>query len=233
MGKFFKERAWYTALLICSTIYVYINKKQIYDFSTLNGYNLIFIVWLFLLLYPLFAEMEILGVKIKKEVQKANSELKENVEKMKEQIIELRIANNINNTIHIEGVLPTKEQLSNLLLEANQKPSKKSESILSNREIQCDEEPVHMFKVRYNIESVLKKLVKKYELSAERIHTPIQAIKFLRDNEYIDGFTSDIAIEIIKIANHSVHGEIISKEYFDFVNKMYPRLMDALNDVLN
>lgn len=55
---------------------VWCYRFDIYELKELNARNLIFILWLILLLLPLFSEMEFLGVKIKKEVQKETEEVK-------------------------------------------------------------------------------------------------------------------------------------------------------------
>lgn len=55
----------------------------------LNAKNIIFILWIFLLAFPLFSEMEILGIKVKKEVEKATEEVKESLKNIQTQIIQL------------------------------------------------------------------------------------------------------------------------------------------------
>ena len=39
-------------------------------------------------------------------------------------------------------------------------------------------------------------------------------------------------MQILKIANRGVHGEIISDEYISFVQKTYPELMKQLNEAM-
>ncbi len=59
------SKLWYFIVLIASTTYVVINFSAIKEFvffSKFDGDNLIFVLWLFLLLLPLFDKMEIMGV---------------------------------------------------------------------------------------------------------------------------------------------------------------------------
>ena len=76
--EFIKKKAWYIVLLIASSSYVWYYRFDLYQLKELNVQNLIFILWLLLLAFPLFSEMEFLGVKVKKEVEKATEEQPEN-----------------------------------------------------------------------------------------------------------------------------------------------------------
>ena len=73
---FQKRRIWYGALLLISTIYVFYYRKEIYQIERLNTQNLIFLIWLLLLLFPLFSEVELFGIKMKKEIEAATKDIK-------------------------------------------------------------------------------------------------------------------------------------------------------------
>lgn len=76
------QRLWYAFLFIGSTVYVILNYEQCCDLtftSSFNGFNVIFVFWLILLILPLFERFEGFGVNIKlrhqnkKSVQAANN----------------------------------------------------------------------------------------------------------------------------------------------------------------
>ena len=69
-----KKNVWYLFLLLISSIYIFINRNDIYQLTKLNVHNLIFILWLVLLILPLFSEIEIGSVKLKKELEKSYPE---------------------------------------------------------------------------------------------------------------------------------------------------------------
>lgn len=71
-----KKRGWHIFLLIISSAYVYIYRYDIYQMTELNAQNLIFILWLILLGLPLFSEIEIGSIKLKKEIEQTRTELK-------------------------------------------------------------------------------------------------------------------------------------------------------------
>lgn len=71
------KKIWYLILLVTSTIYVCRHFDEVVTFTfftKFNGLNLIFIVWLILLLLPFIDNFEGFGVKISK--QKAEQEKK-------------------------------------------------------------------------------------------------------------------------------------------------------------
>ena len=70
-------KKWYTFLLVLSTSYLVYYRFDIYELDTINARNLIFLLWLLLLAFPLFSELEFLGIKVKKEVEKATEDVKE------------------------------------------------------------------------------------------------------------------------------------------------------------
>ncbi len=114
LWKWFRNKIWYIFLLGISTVYVFYYRYEIYELKELNARSLIFIIWLILLLFPLFSEMELLGVKIKREVEKANKEVKDDIKELEAQFMELKLSNNIANNIQIGNpILPSEEKLKN------------------------------------------------------------------------------------------------------------------------
>ena len=67
------EKAWYIVLLTISTIYLAINRFAIEKLDDASMLSTVFIIWVVLLVLPLFSELEFLGVKVKKEVKKAGA----------------------------------------------------------------------------------------------------------------------------------------------------------------
>lgn len=71
--SYVKRKWWYLVLLFATTGFVvyYRNNVSIFELKEINAMNLIFILWLILLVFPLFSEMEFFGIKVKKEVEEA------------------------------------------------------------------------------------------------------------------------------------------------------------------
>lgn len=242
--SYLKSKWWYLVLLILSTIYVLYHRNGIYQLKEFNAMNLIFLLWLILLLLPLFSEMEFFGVKLKKEVEKAKTEVKENLNDLRIQIMDLKISNSNANTINFgNGFLPTEQKLKELieefitksnviddnLIEVSSKPNiglTTDAKELSNFEFEIAEESTYLFKVRLMLEKTLTDLCEKtgYE-GSKSMH---EMMRHLIRCELINGKTEDLISQIIKIANRGVHGEIVSKEYIDFIKQVLPELKKQL-----
>ena len=83
--------------------------------TELNAQNLIFVLWLILVGLPLFSEIEIGSVKLKKEIEETRTEVKESIGELKYQISELRISNSNSNMVFVGSQpLPTKEEMFNM-----------------------------------------------------------------------------------------------------------------------
>lgn len=64
------RKVWYVLLLVLSSVYVGVNFCQLVTqnyITQLNGNSLIFILWLILLVHPLFNSIEGYGFKLSKE----------------------------------------------------------------------------------------------------------------------------------------------------------------------
>lgn len=69
------KKVWYIVLVITTSIYVFCNFSDLVSFTffeKFNGKNLIFIVWIVLLLLPLFDNFEGFGIRFTRHAQKVS-----------------------------------------------------------------------------------------------------------------------------------------------------------------
>ncbi len=74
------KKVWYIILVITTSIYVFYNFSDLVSFTffeKFNGKNLIFIVWIVLLLLPLFDNFEGFGIRFTRHAQKVSRASKE------------------------------------------------------------------------------------------------------------------------------------------------------------
>lgn len=230
-----KKKAWYLILLIASSLYVWHYRLEIYQLKELNVRNLIFILWLFLLLCPLFSEMELLGVKVKKEIEKATGEFKDSLAEVRMQLMDLKISNSNANTIYIGEALVSKEQLNKLLenVEATKEGTEKAntktdDSSLNKIEICVPEQNVYLFEVRLSLENLVSKICEKTGYVGNQLYT--SKIDHLSRIGFLSTETAKIISQIWTIANRGIHGEIVSTEYIEFVKKAVPMVFKVIKD---
>ena len=227
----FKKKCWYIVLLCASTAYVWRYRCDIYQMKEINAQNLIFILWLFLLLFPLFSEMEFLGVKVKKEVEKATEEVKDSVKSLQTQITQLQMTNSIANNISLGSTaLPSEQRIEELLqiVRDLQRKASDTNAPLAGSATKIDNENVYLFKVRLDIETSLRELCERIG-HTERIPV-MRMTQLLSQAEIINKMTCDLISQVIKIANRGVHGEIVSTKYIDFVSETYPEIVRQLKE---
>jgi hypothetical protein len=195
------------------------------------------------LLLPLFPEVELFGVKIKKEVEKLKTDVNENLNGLSLQLMDLKISNSNANTINIgNNFLPTEQRLKELADEFISKPedssdeqskSKPSEepSLTSKTDVESfdfdiTDETLFLFKVRFYLEKMLTTICKKTNKDEPIPTSTLGKISYLG---FLLGDKVDLYREVAKIVNRGVHGEIISNEYISFIKKVLPELQTQLN----
>ena len=103
---FWIKKAWYILLLILSSIYVYNNFEQLTEqcfICLFNGNSLIFILWIILLIIPLFDSIEGYGLKINKEQEKQEEQTVK-IKVLRDKILK---ENSVPNVEELEGRLET------------------------------------------------------------------------------------------------------------------------------
>ena len=233
LWKWFCNKIWYIFLLGISTVYVFYYRYEIYELKELNARSLIFIIWLILLLFPLFSEMELLGIKIKREVEKANKEVKDDIKELEAQFMELKLSNNIANNIQIGNpILPSEEKIEELLRIVRNMQQGSVEPKTSKYDLPQDK-AVYLFKVRLYIEKPLRQLSEGIGYGGTRPLGLSEMVKCLFKKEVIDEVTMELITQVIKIAMRGIHGEIVSDEYIEFVQRVYPEIESKLESSLH
>lgn len=226
-----KGKLWYLFLLLFSSIYVWHYWQEICESSTFNARNLIFILWLILLIFPLFSEIEFMGIKVKKEVEKAKEEVKSSLQNIQAEIMQLQLNNSIAANINIGyGALPSEQKLEELLKMVRDMQSSDSNSNTDARKsvnpTQGIDKAVYLFKSRLGIEIAVRDLCEK--LGYEWKLPVMRMVQILLKSEVINGITSDLISQVYRIANRGIHGEIVSDKYIMFVKETYPEIQRQL-----
>ena len=231
--QYVKPKYWYIFLLIISTSYVLHYRFEIYELKEINARNLIFLLWILLLMLPLFSEMEFLGIKIKKEVEKATEEVNDSLRNIQSQITQLQMTNSIATNVNVgSDTLATEKKMDALLRAFENIQQSRTNEIPARKYVSMNEDKsVFLFKIRLEIETTLRDLCEKTGYNEKTAIS--QMIRYLNRIEVLSGMTCDLILEVNKIANRGVHGEIVSDEYIKFVEEAYPKIMLQLNNAAN
>ena len=221
-----KKKGWYILLLAASSGYILFYRNEIYQLSEINARNLIFLLWLLLLIFPLISEMEFLGIKVKKEVEKSTEKVKESLQNLQAQVNQLQFTNSVETNVNVANTpLPSEQKIEELLqmVKELRSTSSMTDTNPNNSIIEDSDKNVFLFKVRLGIETSLRELCEKIGCY-DRVPM-MKMVQVLYRAEVINGMTCDLIGQVIKIANRGVHGEIVSSEYIKFVEETYPEIV--------
>ena len=230
------KKFWYIILLTISTVYLAINRFAIEKLDDASLISAVFIIWVILLFYPLFSELEFFGVKIKKEVAKAveksNEEVKASLNNLQQLVSQIQISNSVAPQFTINGgSLPSEERMDNLIKEIHllneQNTNKKTEK---QDKVNIPAQNLELFKMRYGIEEKLNDAMDLIGYNGKNHISLVQSAYYLSQQGVLDPKCTDLLIQVVRIANRGVHGEIVDQKYLDFASEAYPKIIDALDD---
>lgn len=236
--SFLKEKAWYIVLLTISTVYLVSNRFAIEKLDDASLISTVFIIWVILLVLPLFSELEFLGVKVKKEVKKAveksNEEVKASLDNLQQIVSQIQVSNSVAPQFTINsGSLPTEEKIDKLTEELHlfneQNKNKQAEQ---QDKVTIPVQNLELFKMRYGIEVRLKEALELIGYNSKNRASLMQETYYLNQQGVLDPTSTDLVIQMLRIANRGVHGEIIGQKYMDFASEAYPQIIDALDDCI-
>lgn len=236
--SFLKEKAWYIVLLTISTVYLVSNRFAIEKLDDASLISTVFIIWVILLVLPLFSELEFLGVKVKKEVKKAveksNEEVKASLDNLQQIVSQIQVSNSVAPQFTINsGSLPTEEKIDKLTEELHlfneQNKNKQAEQ---QDKVTIPVQNLELFKMRYGIEVRLKEALELIGYNSKNRASLMQGTYYLNQRGVLDPTSTDLVIQMLRIANRGVHGEIIGQKYMDFASEAYPQIIDALDDCI-
>lgn len=232
------KNIWYVILLSGSSIYVWFNISKINQFEKFNLENLVFVLWLLLLLLPLFSEMELFGIKLKKEIEKVKQENKEEIKELRQYIQTISISSNLSNHVEVTNTipLPNKEGLqeskSELKKDIGAEPEQKAALLAKDLLEKIPEDSVYLFQVRLVVEDLMYKLAVNCGYNGGKNSFP-QMLEHLTRNEYLNNRIIESLQQVRTICNRGVHGEIVSDDYLDYVKEAYPFLVRHFNKALH
>ena len=240
LPNWFKISWWILLLGITGTI-LYYRVNAIISGKSVPIDILVFLIFIVLMLVPIFSEIELFGIKLKKEIE----ELKKDIS-IKFGDIKNEIRNNqtqtFNATIKGFGPPPPDNKLPELEKEIDRIVSEKLEKIGAPPElklkgrIHVPDNNILMFKVRYNIENELRRIWEQRFLDNEneinrRYQPVIKIIQDLTKYELIDKNFYYILKEIISICNYAIHGEKVTDKQVKFVSKNAKQVLDYLRQI--
>lgn len=224
--KWFKL-TWWIIILTLTGLILFKRYPAIMSGLSVPADTFVFLVFIALMLLPVFSEISFFGVKLKKDIEDLKNDLQIKFGDIKS---EIRNSQNqtFNATIHGFGPPPPDSKLPDLDTKIDRiikSQVQKNEPNESNIEQNVPNENLDLFKVRYNIEKQLKRIwFSRFgnhpSVGFQIRYQPIQnMIKDLLIAEIIDLDFHGILLEILSICNYAIHGNDLTENQISFVRK--------------
>jgi hypothetical protein len=226
---------WWIILLLITSFVVCLRFNAIKNGSAVPFDVSLFIIWVALMVVPIFSEIELFGLKLKREIEDLKSQINIKFGDLKN---EIKLSQSQNFTANILGYGPPppdnriagiQQQLDKLIMDK----VKHQDNVVP---LEVPKESIELFKVRFNIEKEISRIWEgRYDGELDqywRRKVPIyRQIQDLQKYEIIDGILSGLLRDMLSICNYGIHGEDITKSQIDFVEGYSEKVVNYLKDI--
>lgn len=230
--------AWWLLLVVLLTIFLAHRYPELTVGHAVPADIVVFIVWVALLLAPLFSEVSLLGITFKQRVDELKGFLADQFTDVKS---EVRNAVDVRTTFSPHFTIPApvadaqlpeierriKSVVSNALVELGIKESPPPAQIPVPSEVAL------LFATRYNMEKELRRIGESRQLVGE-IRRPMPAMQLTRalvQAELLEPRLANAIREVYSVCSPALHGEPVSEAQVAFVKDIGPELIAALSAI--
>lgn len=226
---------WICLLIICGGLFIWrLNPISKGDSAPIDIF--IFLIFVALLLVPIFTEIEFFGIRLKREIEELKTQIKLQFGDLRNEIKNTQVQN-IHQSFSRFDKPPSDEELPELEIQVDKIIKEKlrvygieSEKIL-NQELDVPPHNLILFQVRYNIEKELRRIWEnsygEYQLDLNK-YPLTKIIRELMRYKVIDSELHNILRETLSICNYSIHGEEVSENQIAFVNRKANEIISIL-----
>lgn len=233
---------WWIILLIFTGIILYTRYDAITTGQSVPADIFIFLIFIVLMLVPIFSEIELFGIKLKKEIENLKDDINIKFGDIKNEIRNSQ-TQTVNTTFQGFGPPPPDNKLPELenkilrivntkLQELGVQPETKLAG-----SIDVPDNNMLMFQVRYNIENELRKIYKQRfnKKDLDYKYRPNQSASIILQDLTRYGIIENnfflILWDVLSICNYAIHGRSVTDDKVSFVRKNARRVIDYLKQV--
>jgi hypothetical protein len=231
-SKHFRQ-GWWALLVITIGSYLIQRYPSMITGDSITADMLVFLVWIAICLAPLFKEIELPGIKLKQEV-----------EQLKKDLVEVRnefqSSSESHSSVSItslapDSLLPSIESRVESAVKKALGPLPKSVDDDSLTQLQVPSDSTFLFETRYSLEQALRRadrLLDSDEPGAMRSRLPGHRIAHnLVRHEILSSDLANAIREIYSICSAAIDGEDISQAKVEFVRRTADEVIAALNAI--
>jgi hypothetical protein len=227
--------AWWAALTALLTYFLFLRYPDLVVGKAAAADVVVFIIWIALLLAPLFNEVSLLGITLKQQIE----DLKGFVSS---QVTELRNAVDVRTSISQQFTLPANDaklpDIENMVKNAvAAQMSAQGKTSFQPADLAAPPDVSLLFAARYNIERELRRIAEGRQVVsgiASLIQSPpsiSQLTRHLTQAELIEPSLASAIREVYSVCSPAIHGEQVTTAQVRFVKDVAPELVAALRAV--
>jgi len=232
--------AWWVILVLVITYFVAKRYDSIISGNATTVDIVILLVWISMLLAPLFSEVSIFGVKLKKEIDSLRSDLREQITSLRTEVQNsINVRQEFNPQISLAPP-PSDSQLTILSknFEEIVKETLKAEGIhpsrmLQQRKIEIPDDNMFLISTRYEIEKEVRRIYSGRfpDLRDRTLAVAPRILSFLVESGLLTPRLGQVVREVYSICSVGVHAGKVSSEQMNFVKDLAPGLLASLKAI--
>ncbi|MBS1527614.1 MAG: hypothetical protein JST19_18350 [Bacteroidetes bacterium] len=228
---------WWILLLIFTGIITFYRLAAIVKGQAVAIDIFIFLIFVALMLVPIFSEIEFFGIKLKMEIEKLKKDITVQLGDIRNDIRNTQ-NQTVQNFFHGFGPPPPDNKLPELENEIDELVTQKPVRIR-----QDEQQPIikdvpdgnlKLFKIRFNIETELRRIWQDrfIDKSIDKNLPLYKVIQDLTRYDIVNTNLSGILKEILAICNYAIHGEKVTDNQIAFVTKHAQQVLEYLADIM-
>lgn len=229
---------WWIALIIGLTFFLKERLPDLLSGQAKAADVVVFGVWMALLMTPLFDEVTLLGVTLKKQIEKLKEEVTNQIADIRTDIRSVTdVRTNVSHTFNIPSLpldseLPKiKEEITAAVAAAFAEHGRNA----STAELQAPESAIYLFQIRFLIEAELNRIARKNSerIGIKRSPTISLLARNLMEIGAIEERLVNAVKEVNSICTPAIHGDLVSDAQVKLVRDVAPGLISALRSISN
>jgi len=232
------KRVWWVFIVSLTTGMILARREYILGQSPTPLDIIIFLVWIALLLAPIFQQVSLFGLTFKKEIESLKSEVKDQLVSLRSEIqasvaFQAQISPVFVNVPPGDAQLPAITPAYRKILEEDMKQKGIRKPITKETlPKEVPEDAIFLFGIRYQIENELRRISGDTIDIEHRRGVPfLQVMRTLVDQEVLDPRLTDVLRDVYSICSAAVHGGRATRQQISFVRDLAPELLASLKAI--
>lgn len=196
----------------------------------------VFLVLIALWILPLVSEINLFGLKLRREVQAVREELKGEIRELKN-VVEVR--NNVSAQFYNghppppsdQEIPELREQIREVISEALGE-TQFGRTTIQNADLDVPNDAEYLFQVRYSLEKELRRIYKNRVSDPKDRYTSVIAMaRILVSSEELTPKLAGAIKEVYSACSAAIHGEDVTEKQVAFVRDLAPELVSILRGI--